>query len=302
VSLTWRSASGATWVLDGSQGVKTVNEDEGIFTIPTDLVIDQRVGDGGALVSARRSPRRVLLSMMFDDAGEGNGALLVLWRSFFRALAAGGELDYDGPSGTRTLRSVVLEGPDRSLTGHDIQFNGVDVFTVTLVALDPWWYGSLTSLDGSHASAGQAFGDPTAWNAAIPWNESIPWNGGASATIVNDGDVASWCTVVVHNGTATGASVAFSINGMGGWESAAMPPAPTFLSVSGEPGRRGPHLGSHGLISGSDGPIRWNLLTEQSQLFDLPRGESSIVFGLANPAGDDSESWNVFWRPRYLTP
>jgi hypothetical protein len=292
MSLTWRSDNGTTFPLDGSEGVLAVDEDEGIFTLAASLTIDQRVGDGGVLVNRRYGPRRVVLSFLLEPTGE---TLLALWSRFFAGLAAGGELDYDGPNGIRTLRDVVLEAPDRSLAGHDLQHAPVDAFSVSLLALDPWWYGPEETLAGG-------FADPTPWNAALPWDSALPWNGGSSQSITNGGDVATPVLVVVHPGTGSTATISMSVDGVGGWETATIP-ADTYLTVSGETGRRGPHLGAHGRVGGiSDGPIRWNLLTEGSQLFDLPAGTSSLVMGLSNPAGDDSETWSVYWSPRYFTP
>jgi hypothetical protein len=293
--LSFVSDNGTTFPLDGSDGIQVVDLVDGLATIPQDLIIDARVGDGGTLVSSRLGARRLALSVMLDDPV--HLTRLSQWSTLQRALFAGGSLVFDGSSGQRTLYQVTLESSVRSMIGPD---DIDDVFTLTVVALDPWWYGPEESLGGSTGTCGQAFGTPTAWDAASAWDAGIPWDGGAGTAVDNTGDTAAWCEVVVHPGTAAAVSVAMSIDGIGGWTSVALPMS-RCLTVNGEPGDRGPRTGSARFGQG-EAPILWSLLTETSQLFELPVGTSSIITGLSSPAGDGSESWNVFWSPRYLTP
>src|SRR5690606_3806409 len=105
------------------------------------------------------------------------------------------------------------------------------------------------------------FASPTPWNAPIPWNSNLPWNGGASVEVFVAGDAPALPTVVV---TGAADQVAFAVGGRGGWEIDASIPSGTYVSVSSEVGRSGPHRGPHGFFPAADGPIDWSLLREGS--------------------------------------
>lgn len=279
----WVAANGSTLLLDGSQGVKVERGVVGLDGPPIRNTIDARVGDGATRVSFRRPERAFTLPLILDTD-------VVSARAVVAAFQGPGELH--AASG-RVLRSVVYES---GLEGvWSVEAGGVTglshrKFALSLVALDPWWYGIEQSASGT-------FGAGTAWNAAVAWNANVPWDGGASRRVSNTGDVATPVDVVVK-GAATTAS--FSVGGMGGWVTAATILTNEFLSVSGDAGDRGPRRGPAGHFAGADGPIAWNLLTEGSQLFDLPAGQSSLVFGATGT--DGNTAWSVFWSPRFFTP
>jgi hypothetical protein len=289
MSLTFVSADGSVWPLDGSVGVRTINQDEGIFTIPTDLVVEQRVGsDGAVLVNIRRSPRRVSLHFLLEPTGATN--LLTLWGQFFRSLSVGGSLVYEGPTGTRELRQIVLEGPDRSMTGQDLQFRTDDAYQVSLLALDPWWYGAAVQESFT-------FGEPTAWDAAIAWDSALPWNGGSAMLVTIQGDADAlplW--------TITGAVDELIVsNGVQSWTWVHTLASGDYGTVDHRPGTRSPRLGSglNGVAESSFG--LWFLLSNQSTLdWGLAPGENSLVVSVA---GDDgSSALSMWYEPRYLVP
>lgn len=284
--LSFTSSTGATFPLDGSDSIKVVDLAAGLFEMPTDLVIDQRVGDGGVLVNSRRAPRRLTLSLMIVDPDDVD--VMTKWADLTRALSAGGKLVFSGANGLRELRSVVLE----SVTRSDWEAGLDDTMVVSLVALDPWWYGAEVTVTGT-------FGAPTAWDAAIPWDSSIPWNGGSSSSITNPGDVSSPVDVVISPGSGSGQVVTFSLGGSGGWQTDPLIPA-SYFTMSTVTGRRGPTYGSAFHFDTQAVVTDWTLITEGSQAFDLPAGFVNLVFGITGATGD--EAWYVIYSPRYYTP
>jgi hypothetical protein len=278
---SWVSDTGTTLALDGSAGVSVLRGARGFDGPPIRNTLDPRVGDGATRVNYRRPERPVTLPLKLDLNLTDAATVVRLFQSGYFVASSG-----------RTLTGVVyedgLEGQWTVDTGGVVGLNHRK-FTVSLCALDPWWYGEETSVTGT-------FGTSTAWSAAVAWNAALPWDGGSSQTIVNAGDVATWATVVVKGATTT---ATMSINGMGGWTTTNALASSAYMAVSTEPDRRGPHLGPHGHFAGSDGPILWSLLTEGSQLFELPAGSSSLVFGATGT--DGNTAWTVFYSPRYYT-
>ena len=279
---SWVSDTGTTLALDGSDGIQVLRGVRGFDGPPIANTIDQRIGDGAIRVNQRRPHRVVQLPLWVDETTIGVGEVIALFQSGSFVAGSG-----------RELRQVVYEdGFEGQWTVDTGGVNGLThrKFTLTLVALDPWWYGTETSATGT-------FGSSTAWNAAIAWSASTPWDGGSATTISNAGDVATPCDVVIIGAATT---AAMSINGAGGWTTDYTLASAAYLSVSSEPGVQGPHLGPHGHYAGTDEPVDWALLTETSQLFDVPAGSSSLVFGVTG--SDGSTGWRVFWSPRYFSP
>ena len=291
MSLAWTSANGSTWPLDGSDGVTVVDTAEGIFSIPLDMIVEQRVGaDGGVLISQRRAPRRVMLSFLLAEPSEGAG-VLSLWTEFYAALTAGGTLSYEGVSATRELRQVLLEGADRSMLGRDLRYAPADRFTATFIALDPWWYGSAESQTIN-------LGSPTAWNAAIPWNSAIPWNGGSAVSVGIIGDTSA-LPVWTITGATTELLVANSAGSSWTWIDDLASGA--YGTVDHRPGSRGPRLGSD-LYGDEESDFGlWYLLDNSSTLdWGLAVGDNNLVVSAAGT--DGSTTLEMWYEPRYLGP
>lgn len=289
--LTWISNNGSTWPLDGSLGVDVRDGASGIFALPTDLTIDQRVGfDGGVMVSARRAPRRVALEfLLVDDVA---GQVGTLWRNFATALARGGRFRYVGPNGTLTLNDVVLEGPANNGTGLNIGVRPDDWFPVSFLALDPWW---LDSPGWQHVLP---IGTPTGFDAAVAFDSAVtPFDGGTQTLVQILGDAAS-APVVEVTGPMTTLTVGTST---GTWELANPLSAGQVMIVRHTPGgtfypASAGSIGPHMLGS----PIDWSLLTARSQLFTLPLGLTSIFVGATGTNG--SSLVRFLYHQRFLTP
>jgi hypothetical protein len=286
MSLTWVSNNGTTWPLDGTEWVTVAADAEGLFEIPTDLVLDPRVSlDGSALVSARRSPRPVVLPFVLV------GDVRDVWGRLISALAAGGTLRYTAPDGTRELRQVVLEAPDRAWSGHDLRHRADDAIAVSLLALDPWWYGTAVfetiSLDIEGIE----------WSPDLGWNPDIPWNGGASVqlTVTSEASVSPVWTIVGEVDEVIVAS------GPLAWQWVEPLADAAGGTVDTRRGSRGPRLGSEIVAGvGGLGPIRWGLLSEQSRLFNLQPGANVLAIGVSGASS--LAELTVGWEPRWLTP
>jgi hypothetical protein len=278
---SWVSDTGTTLALDGTDGVTILRGARGLDGPPVANTIDQRIGDGAVRVNQRRPQRAVQIPLWIDESTITAGEVIGLMQSGTFVADSG-----------RELRSVIYEdGFEGQWTVDSGGVNGLThrKFNVSLAALDPWWYGPEESLSGT-------FGAATAWNAATGWSTATPWDGGSSTAITNVGDAPAWCDVVITGASTT---VTMSIDGIGGWTTDYTLATSAYLTVSSEPGAQGPHLGPHGHFAEADDPVNWALLTQTSQLFTIPAGSSSLVFGVTG--SDANSQWEVFWSPRYLT-
>lgn len=292
MTLRWDSDDGSSYTFDGTSGVRSVEEDDGIFNMQADLTVDQRVtSDGGVLLRRRYPPRRVVLNLLLEVS---EGGVRPLWRQLLRSFTAGGRLIYEGISETLELRQVVLEGPRRSMLGQDMDYNPADVVSLSFLAMDPWWYGAIEIVS-------IPFSAPTPWDAAIPWDSPIPWNGGSSLSVSIAGDAPAYPAFVIQ-GPATGITVSTDD---GAWEMDTTILGTGDLSaiqVEHRVGRRGPRYGSD-LIAGLPvlGSVDWSLLTEASRVdWGLEPGDADLTIGSGGT--DGNSALTMFYEPRYQSP
>ncbi len=95
-SLTFTSGNGAVWPLNGTTGVTLTEGAEGLFELPVELNMEQRVAfDGGVVYRARFAPRRMVLPLLIVAQG---GKALHIWRALMRDLRTPkGSLIYTDP-------------------------------------------------------------------------------------------------------------------------------------------------------------------------------------------------------------
>ena len=273
--MTWTGADGVPLLLDGSTGVTLRERPLGLEVPHPANTVDQRLAfDGGVLVGRRRPPRPLALDLFFKHATRVETLLAEVAAS----LQGPGTLEWADDVNTRTLREVIYEaGLDGSGFGNAVEAERV----VSLLALDPWWYGPAVSVPLSTSAE-------TAFSAAVAFDAVIPFDGGnaTSVTIAGDGEVFPVITVT---GPATTLSVAY-----GGltWAIAAALGASDVLVVDSRPGSRGPSL--------NGGAVNWSLLTAPSRLWAVVAGDVSIVSGATGATG--ATTITMVYEPRWLTP
>lgn len=276
VTLTYTSANGTSVPLTPSNGYEVLQNPAGLAVAPQALTLNPLAGSDGSVLSRRRHDVRPI--MLALDVSHPT-RLQTRVNELARMLLAGeGTLTWDDGTVTRQLRRVVYEaGLDG---GWDPGQDGARV-ALSLLALDPWWYGQTQS-----AAIGIA--SPTAFDAAIPFDDAIPFDGGAATAVTVDGDEAAFpvfsvvgpfTTLAVSDGTST-------------WELAAALGSGETLLIDSRPASRGPRTAT----GGTD----WSLLSEASRLWTLPTGTSSIIAGSSGSGAGSSVT--VTWETRWLTP
>lgn len=275
-TMTWTDAGGtATIISDGSAGITVRANPVGLEAPSPSNTIDNYIAfDGGVLVNRRRPYRPIALGLYFEHATRvetviAQAALM---------LQGPGELEWADGVNDRSLRQVIYEtGLDGSGDTNLLQATRV----VSLLALDPWWYGPAASTALSVAS-------PTAFDAAISFDAAIPFDGGAAAPVTIDGDTDVYPVI-----TVTGPATTLTV-GSGGlsWSISAALISGDVLVVDHRPGSRGP--------SKNGGLVDWSLLTQASRLFTLAPGVTSVISGSTGSSG--ATSITLEYEPRFLTP
>jgi len=289
MTLTFKSNNGTVWPLDGSLGVTVAEGASGIYAVPWSLVIDQRVeADGGVLVSRRQQPRPVDLPLLLVDPGDTE--VLTLWGQLLYAFAAGGVLEHNGPHGVRQLRQVTLETPSQNGTLQDLTRRVDDTITVSLVALDPWWYGTA---DPVSVSLDQA---PTAFDAPIPFDSPLPFDGGTSISVEVAGNAPAYPVFAVEGAFD---SLTVMVGAMS-WVWQRPMAAGEVGQYDTRPGSRGPRMGSTIIPGHPLQRLDFTLVGEGSRYPMLPQGTTPVVFSAANP--DSAAALTIYWETRWLTP
>lgn len=274
-SLTWVDQAGTATVLDGSAGILARANPVGLEAANPSNVIDDLVNfDGGVLVNRRRPVRQIALPLYFEHATRVETVL----GQAATMLQGPGTLTWTDDVNVRTLKQVIYEtGLDGA--GETTLLEATRV--VSLLALDPFWYGAA----GSAILPTDAV---TAFNAAISFNSVTAFNGGGTLAVTVPGDVEAYPVV-----TVTGPVDTLTV-GSGGaaWELASpLSPSDTLI-VDHRPGSRGPRKNG-GLVS-------WVLLTEASRLWPLDKGITTVIVGAT---GATAETTIVLaFESRYLTP
>lgn len=274
--MTWTAANGTSTIIsDGSAGITLRADPVGLEAPnPTNTIDDYIAFDGGVLVNRRRPVRSVALGLYLEHATRVETVVAQV----ASMLQGPGELEWDDGVNTRSLRQVIYEGGlDGSGDVNLLQRSMV----VSLLALDPWWYGPANSTALSVAS-------PTAFDAAIPFDDVIPFDGGASAPVSVVGDTDAYPVI-----TVTGPATTLTV-GSGGlsWSINSALIAGDVLVVDHRPGSRGPRK--------NGGLVDWTLLTQASRLFALAPGTTSVISGSTGSTG--ATTITMQYEPRYLTP
>lgn len=277
--LTWIDATGAATVLDGSSGFTLLDDPIGLEAANPSNTIDDYVSfDGGALVSRRRPVRQVALPILVQDATRVETAIGILASK----LQGPGQLQYSDATQTRTLKQVIY---DAGIDGSGLATPLTREVVVSLLALDPWWYGAPT-VQALSTAAATPFSD-----AGTAFSATLPFDGGNAIGVTNAGDADAF-PVVTLTGPVSTFAVTLGVAGTVGWSIATALLAGDVLVVDSRPGSRGPRL--------NGGAVDWSLLTESSRLFVIPSGTTSVISSATGTSGTTSAS--VSFEQRYLTP
>lgn len=274
-SMVWTDVDGLATVLDGSTGILLQNDPLGLGAPnPSNTIDDYVAFDGGVLVNRRRSVRQIALKLAVEHATRVEtveGALAQM-------LQGPGTLTWTDDVNTRTLRDVIYDtGIDGSGIGNLLERSLV----VSLLALDPWWYGPPQSASLSVVAA-------TAFDAAIPFDSVTPFDGGGSTAVTVVGDVSAWPVFTVIGPVST------LTVGSGGatWQISSPLTSSDTLVVDHRPGSRGP--------SKNGGNVDWSLLTESSRLFPLAKGLTAVISGATGTSA--ATALVMAYSGRFLTP
>jgi hypothetical protein len=273
--MTWTDAAGVATVLDGSAGIILQADPVGIGAPNPANVVDEFVNfDGGVLVNRSRPVRQLAFGLYVEHVTRVETTIAQL----AAMLQGPGTLTWGDDVHTRTLRRVIYEtGLDGSGEGNLLQRS----FVVSLLALDPWWYGPA-------ASQTLATTTTTAFDAAISFDSATPFDGGGSVAVAVAGDADAYPVITVVGPVST------LTVGSGGlaWQLASALTSSDTLIVDHRPASRGPRK--------NGGPVDWSLLTEASRLWALAHGTATVITGATGTTGGTSVLMS--WEPRFLTP
>lgn len=278
ITLTWRDVAGAATVLSEATGYKVQRPTMGLGVAAPQNTLENYIAfDGAALTNRRRNTQSLIVPLLVRDATRAQTKIEAL----ATALDNGpGQLEYADGVNTRYLKNVIYDGG----LGGDMSNAPVSAWrklAVSLLALDPWWYGPANSQALSTSAM-------TAFDAAVSFDAAIPFDGAVAVGVSVVGDAEAF-PVITAVGPLTTLTV--TVNGLS-WSIANALSASDVLVVDHRPGSRGPRL--------NGGLLDWSLLTEASRLWTLPKGVASVITTLSGNTG--ATSIVMVWDPRFLAP
>lgn len=282
MTLSWIGSDGYTATFDGSSGIEIAAGVLGIDAPPVELSTSPYLSaDGSVLVKQRRGIRRLVLPLLF--VGEAPTGARAVMAELLRSLVAGGTLRYTGAN-TRDLRDVYYESGAGQ--GNRLQDGGVfvdDVYPISLLAMDPWWYGESSVLVLN-------FGTEVPFDdASVTFDASIGFDGTDTNPVIISGDAEAFPITTIDGPFTT---LQVGIAGGLTFELAAPLAAGDRIVVDTRPGNRGPRR--------NGGDVDWSLLTPESRLWTLPIGSSVLNAGATGDTG--ASLIEVAWQQRFLTP
>jgi hypothetical protein len=230
------------------------------------------------LVKSRRTVRPIILPLMLTDPTRVQTKVA----SIAAALVGPSTITISDGTVTRSLLNVIYEAGLEGVRSREMAGQTWRKFAVSLLALDPWWYGASTSVQLTFAAA-------VAFDAAITFNNAIGFDGSDANPVTVSGYATAFPTT-----TITGPFTTLQVGVAGGqtFTLAAALAAGSTIIVDTKPGNRGPRLNA--------GAIDWSLLTPASRLWELPVGSSVLNAAATGTTG--ASIVEVAWRERWLTP
>lgn len=282
-SFSWEAADGSiTDLNDPLNGLEVLAGSFGLNAPPVSNVTAALVALDGSLLVKRRRPERMFGLRMKVTSPTQNVQGVI--RTLTSALQGPGVLTVSDGTVTRSLRDVYysdgLEG-DYSINNAVLPI--WQRFVIVFTALDPWWYGDLSTVTlgfGSEVDfddASTTFDDVLAFDGSTTTPLTVSGDAPALPSFTLEGPFDT-CQVGIAGGSSFALASALS--------------AGDVITVSTERGSRGPRL--------NGGSIDWSLLTSTSRLFDLPVGSMSIQVSTSGTTG--ASSAEMTYRQRWLTP
>lgn len=281
ITITCTTATGTIVELnDEPSGCKVLKGAAGLDAPPVSNNISQYLSsDGGVLVKSRRQVRPIILPLMLTHATRVQSKVATI----ASALVGPSTITFSDGTVTRSLRNVIYEAGLEGVRSNEM--SGGETwrkFAVSLLALDPWWYGASTSVSLTFAAA-------VGFDAAISFDAAIGFDGSDANPVTVAGDATAFPIT-----TITGPFTTLLVGIAGGqtFQLSAALAAGSTIVVDTSPGNRGPRL--------NGGAIDWSLLTAASRLWELPVGAS--VLNAAATGNTGASLVEVAWRERWLTP
>lgn len=280
-SISWTDADGGvTELQDRANGLGVLLAGSfGLNAPPVELNAAALVSlDGSLLVKRRRGVRDVMLPLFVESSLD----LQAKVRTLTSALQGPGTLTLSDGTVTRSLLDVYYDSGLGGEYGSDQYVpDRWQKFPLSLLALDPWWYGDAQTVT-------LAFGNDTAFDDASTSFDSGPFDGGATTPAAISGDATA-----LPSFTFTGPFDTCQVGIAGGSSMvlASALAAGNTITVNTARGDRGPRL--------NGGAIDWSLLTPESRLFELPVGVVSMFTSSSGTTG--SSALEMTYRERWLT-
>lgn len=281
ITVTCTTATGIIVELnDEPSGCKVLRGVHGIDAPPVNNNIANLLSsDGGVMVKSRRRVRPIVLPLMLSDPVRVQTKVAEI----AAALAGPSTITFSDGTVTRELKRVVYEAGMEGDRSNTMVGETWRKFAVSLLALDPWWYGASTSVALTFASAAVGFDAAVAFSGATAF-DAIDAN---PVTVAGDAGAFPIVTIVGPFTTLT-----VGLAGGQTFTLAAALAAGSTVVVDTNPGNRGPRI--------NGGAIDWSLLTAASRLWELPVGDNVLLAEGSGSSG--ASSVEVSWRERWLTP
>ena len=277
--LTWIDSNGQETTLIEPNGFTVLTGALGLGAVPVSLEMADRLSSDGSVLAGRRSPHRnVVLPLFIEDETRVLNVEAQAAEMFYGP----GTLRRDDGTTVRELTEVVYETGLAGNDDADIMGPTWAKVVVSLLALDPWWYGQ-------ERTVAFEFGVNYDFDANEDFDANIPFDGRVATSTTVFGDAEAF-PVTTLSGPFTTADVGFT----GGKSFSIADPLADghTIVVDTRPGNRGPRK--------NGGPIDWSLLTPESRLWTLPPGVSRLT---AATTGEDGGSFvELSYRERHRTP
>lgn len=278
ITLSWTTAAGVTTSFVRANGYIVGQDPLGLDITPQAILTEPYVNsDGSVLVKQRQDVRPVLLPLNLEHPTRVQTRINELARMI---MAGPGRLTWADDTGvSRYLRDVVYEA---GFTGDgdrgQSEFASV---VLSLLALDPWWYGA-------DISTALTLPAPAGFSAGVPFSSAAVSFDGTTATALSVTGDAPMDPVFTIAGPFTALRIA---HGSSSWELARPIPAGTTVVVDHRLGvTRGPRTTALNVVD-------WSLLTPASEMFRVTPGASSVFL-----EGIGSGTISLTYAPRYFTP